>query len=261
MAKFNPPESFCFEKPSEWAEWKKRFTRYHMATKLDKEEGSVQAANGLEIPYVEYVEVDVCLLGRVLPKVGILITKSAPDAQQHLSKKAIPGLVGMNIIGQCYQELFLQHGQALFEASDVQQAGKVWEQALFECQNLEHISQDGRIGLVWVQQGPAVRVPSGAMTMILASCHEGLGSVLSAGFLEPVCFAEGQLPGDLLIPSALVSVGKGALQVPVVNVGNQDRWLQPKTELGELHIVQPVSNPGVVQVHRDDQCPVYSSGN
>ncbi|KAL7844546.1 hypothetical protein SRHO_G00230850 [Serrasalmus rhombeus] len=53
---------------------------------------------------------------------GILITKSAPDAQRHLSKKAIPGLVGMNIIGQYYQELFSQHGQALFEVPDAQQA-------------------------------------------------------------------------------------------------------------------------------------------
>uniref|UniRef100_A0A3B1KDF0 Gypsy retrotransposon integrase-like protein 1 n=1 Tax=Astyanax mexicanus TaxID=7994 RepID=A0A3B1KDF0_ASTMX len=213
----------------------------------------LKAANGLEIPYVGYVEADVCLLGKVLPKMGILITKSVPEAHRHLSKKVIPGLVGMNIIGQCYQELFLQHGQALFKVPNVQQAGKVWQQALFECQNLEHISQSGRVGLVRVQQGPAVRVPAGSMAFISAACHDGLGFIVSTGLLEPVSFVDGQLPCDLLVPSALVSVGKGVLQVPVVNVGDQDRWLQPKTVLGELHVVQLMSTPKEVQVHRDDQ--------
>lgn len=44
MAKFQPPESFCFERPAEWTEWKKQFARYRMATKLDKEEGPVQVS-------------------------------------------------------------------------------------------------------------------------------------------------------------------------------------------------------------------------
>ncbi len=44
MAKFQPPESFCFERPAEWTEWKKRFARYRTATKLDKEEGPVQVS-------------------------------------------------------------------------------------------------------------------------------------------------------------------------------------------------------------------------
>ena len=110
--------------------------------------------------------------------------------------------------------------------------------------------------MVRVQRGPAVRVPAGAMAFISASCHDGLGSALTAGLLEPVSFTDGQLPCDLLIPSAFVSVGRGVLQVPVVNVGDQDRWLQPKTVLGELHFVQSLSTPGVVQVNRDDQCHI-----
>lgn len=44
MAKFQPPESFCFERPGEWTEWKKRFARYRTATKLDKEDGPVQVS-------------------------------------------------------------------------------------------------------------------------------------------------------------------------------------------------------------------------
>jgi len=44
MAKMNPPELFCFDKPAQWPEWKKRFLRYRLASKLTKESGEVQVA-------------------------------------------------------------------------------------------------------------------------------------------------------------------------------------------------------------------------
>ena len=44
MLKFNPPDSFCSERPAEWSDWKKRFMRYRTATKLDQEDGSVQVS-------------------------------------------------------------------------------------------------------------------------------------------------------------------------------------------------------------------------
>ncbi|KAK0139111.1 hypothetical protein N1851_024338 [Merluccius polli] len=44
MAKFNPPENFNFERPSDWQTWRQRFTRYRSATKLDKEDGAVQVS-------------------------------------------------------------------------------------------------------------------------------------------------------------------------------------------------------------------------
>ncbi|KAL1279202.1 hypothetical protein QQF64_025875 [Cirrhinus molitorella] len=44
MLKFSPPESFPFERPSEWPEWKQRFMRYRTATKLTQEDGDVQVS-------------------------------------------------------------------------------------------------------------------------------------------------------------------------------------------------------------------------
>ena len=44
MAKFAPPESFDFSKPETWPEWKQRFLRFRLATKLNKEEEEVQVA-------------------------------------------------------------------------------------------------------------------------------------------------------------------------------------------------------------------------
>ena len=44
MAKFNPPANFPFDKPTEWADWKQRFERYRLATKLNKDDGEVQVS-------------------------------------------------------------------------------------------------------------------------------------------------------------------------------------------------------------------------
>ncbi|KAL3047018.1 hypothetical protein OYC64_021277 [Pagothenia borchgrevinki] len=44
MAKFNPPANISFDKPTEWPEWRQRFERYKLATKLDKDDGRVHVS-------------------------------------------------------------------------------------------------------------------------------------------------------------------------------------------------------------------------
>jgi hypothetical protein len=45
MPKFNPPENFNFSNPSEWTDWKQRFARFRIATKLHKEDGKIQISS------------------------------------------------------------------------------------------------------------------------------------------------------------------------------------------------------------------------
>ena len=45
MAKFNPPTSFAFDKPTEWPDWKQRFERYRITAKLNKDGGPVQVSS------------------------------------------------------------------------------------------------------------------------------------------------------------------------------------------------------------------------
>ncbi|KAK0133586.1 hypothetical protein N1851_030913 [Merluccius polli] len=42
MAKLGPPESFDFTRPAEWPMWRRRFGRFRVATKLDRDSGEVQ---------------------------------------------------------------------------------------------------------------------------------------------------------------------------------------------------------------------------
>ena len=45
MPKFNPPESFDFSRPETWEEWRERFLRFRIATKLQQETGEVQVSS------------------------------------------------------------------------------------------------------------------------------------------------------------------------------------------------------------------------
>ena len=44
MAKFSPPEPMDFTKPATWPDWKQRFSRYRVATKLTEEDEPIQVS-------------------------------------------------------------------------------------------------------------------------------------------------------------------------------------------------------------------------
>ena len=44
MPRFQPPDTFDFSRPSEWPEWRQRFTRFRTASKLTDDSGPVQVS-------------------------------------------------------------------------------------------------------------------------------------------------------------------------------------------------------------------------
>ena len=60
---------------------------------------TLNAANGLDIPYIGYIETNIVVHGRTLKDPGILIVKD-------VSGRDIPGLIGINIISQCIDMFF-----------------------------------------------------------------------------------------------------------------------------------------------------------
>lgn len=102
----------------------------------------LRAANGLDIPYIGYVELDVELCGRLVSNSGVLVVRDPPGG---LCTK-VPGILGMNILSRCYQELFGQHNPALFELPSLLQAATFVTQAFQHCH--EVISCSDRVGPV-----------------------------------------------------------------------------------------------------------------
>lgn len=58
----------------------------------------LRAANGLEILYIGYLELEVQLCGKVVPRCGILVVNDPPRAVS-----SVPGMLGMNVIRRCYR--------------------------------------------------------------------------------------------------------------------------------------------------------------
>ena len=78
----------------------------------------LRAANGLGIPYLGYLELDVELCGKIMSNCGVLVVRDPPGDM--LAR--VPGVLGMNVISKCYQELFGQHGPTLFDLPSVSAA-------------------------------------------------------------------------------------------------------------------------------------------
>ncbi len=126
----------------------------------------MKAANGLDIPYVGYLELDVQVFGRTIPGRGILVVKDPLNISQ---QDAVPGLLGMNVIGECYHDLLAKQGEALFSSLDVDKAKADWGKALRYCYRLEAcpVNSEGR---VCVLERAGAFIPAGSLKFVKVTC-------------------------------------------------------------------------------------------
>lgn len=123
------------------------------------------AANGLDIPYLGYLELDVELCSKVIEKCGILVVRDPPSGMS----PQVPGVLGMNIISKCYQELFGQYGSSLFNMPCVSDSPGVVVQTLQHCHQAVAQSPSEQVRKVSVRgQGP-YQVPGGTITVVAAT--------------------------------------------------------------------------------------------
>ncbi|KAL0152450.1 hypothetical protein M9458_052173, partial [Cirrhinus mrigala] len=179
----------------------------------------LRAANGLTIPYIGYLELDVELCGRVVLGCGILVVRDPPGGVC----AQVPGVLGMNILGRCYRELLGQHGAALFDLPFV-------FQALQHCHQVDAQPAVDCKGRVRVRGRRACRITGGTMKFVAATCS--------------VQYASGTVlfePPTSGLPAGLVD--SGTVYVPIVNVGTMDVVLYASTVIGTVNQVDVVSLP------------------
>lgn len=200
----------------------------------------LRAANGLEIPYIGYLELEVKLCGKVMPQCGVLVVKDPPGG----APARVPGVLGMNVIRKCYLELFGQHGLALFSQPCVSEAPGPVVQALQRCHSATIAAPQDSSGKVKVRGKKAWRIPGGVVKIVAATCSAQFSG--STVLFEPL---DSGLPAGLLASPSLVRVIRGTAYIPVVNVGSVDVVLYPRTVVGTLDTVNVVSLPsGVTEV-------------
>lgn len=202
------------------------FFRKHICPTGDVESTSswlkLKAANGLDIPYIGYVELDVEVLGKVLPKRGILIIKDPQDPSIQPRRQDIPGLLGMNVIGACKELLTQDHEVTVVEG---------WTQILQE----RRADNDHQVrGFARVAGRSDVRVPAGSVSTVKVTGFHRQHGECNQTMIEPLTTT---LPGNLLVVNTLSQAVKGNYMVRIVNMGSQDVWLKPRTRIGRLQDV------------------------
>lgn len=151
----------------------------------------------MSIPYIGYIELDVELCGKVVPKCAVLVIRDPPGG---IGAQA-PGVLGMNVLGRCYQELFGQYGPSLFDSPSVSGASQVVFQALQYCHQASLQLPTEVTGKVKVRGPQAGRISGGMMKMVAATCSENFSS--GVALFEPL---ESGLPAGLLASPALIRV-------------------------------------------------------
>lgn len=173
----------------------------------------LKAANGIDIPYVGYMQLDVKIGDTVFPTKGVLIVKDSPDSVMRQRKLATPGLLGMNILADL---------------------GEEWKQLS---------QQNTHLGTARVAQRQWIPARSGVAVLAMGIHTSSTGSDQS--FM--VQAGETALPQGVICCNTVAQNLDGQFYVRVLNLSDRGIWLGKGNQLGEIcsyHCVEPLE-PGL----------------
>ncbi|XP_048849544.1 uncharacterized protein LOC125719208 [Brienomyrus brachyistius] len=179
------------------------------------------AANGLDIPYLGYLELEVIAMGLKLPSCGFLVVRDPVSTEQSL-----PCIVGMNIISRCRELVYAEFDTTL--------GGKLDSDWRDVFQRLQKCSVD-RKSVVRVAGKFPEHIPAASVATIQVAkgAHDGLM------LFEPLSTP---LPRGLIVIPTLVDPSSPVMQLPVLNLSQEDVWLPPRARLGVLSKVACIEN-------------------
>lgn len=197
---------------------------------------TLTAANGLDIPVVGCLYAEIECFGRKFPRKCIFVIRDCPGLPE---KESVPGLVGMNILGEVY---------SLFAGVDgIQKKHKV----LFDNGGLRRIlaavgreeqcsGPSGRMGFVKVAGREPVVIPPYSEMVVRGSC--GMPNVRRPVMVEATKTAN--LPVGLMVANVVARADDGKVPVRVLNATDKEVRLQPRSRLAELSRPQEVLTQG-----------------
>ena len=201
----------------------------------------IVAANGLNIPYVGYIELDVTIFGVTLRNMGFLVTTSPADTVFGEKKRTTPGVIGANIFK------FLKDAQPT-------ESAQPWTKLLTLCEEISVAKEPAMVCRVKVAShcGPII-IPARTGRWI-----EGLVRMARPGcsyeaLLEVNDDHHPPLPSGLTISRAFVRVDeKGLIPLEVTNFGNQDIYLQAHTAIAILQTASAEPTVDIINVSSEE---------
>ena len=203
---------------------------------------TLRGANGLEIPYLGYLELDVQVEGVTVPSCGVLVLKDTAATVEQRRRR--PGVLGTNVLAKIpeWAELLKLKGST---GTSLRQSQK-----------------PSKLGLVKVAGSSAVWIPPhSAMNVDVTGPACGTNAVV-----EPLSTP---LKGRLQVATTLVDASRPCFTIQLINPTNQGISLKPRTCLGTVQPAELImteqlafnmqSNEVVVSCELDADCLEVSS--
>ncbi|CAH1247195.1 RTL1 [Branchiostoma lanceolatum] len=193
------------------------------------------AMNGLPIKLVGCAEMDIQIMGKRLPKRGVLVVEDNPAW-------VTPAILGMNVISSCRSVI----AEAIEKPEPEQtEQATVWSRALKVEEKIQRftVAEDGRVGAAWAPHREKLIIPAGHEMIIFCKARTGPNRVPYTVLVEPP--EAGTLPKSILVARAYAEVRHGRVPVRVANVAEYDVTLGRRARLGELYLVERVPEQAV----------------
>ncbi|XP_049332151.1 uncharacterized protein LOC125799454 [Astyanax mexicanus] len=183
------------------------------------------AANGLDIPYLGYLELEMDTMGIKIPDCGFLVVENPESSQSSL-----PAIIGMNIISRCRQLV-----QAEFVTTLDAKLDSDWRTVFQQM----HTCDVDKTKMARIAGKDFVHVPAESVVTVMVRGFSDKSPNQGSWLLEP---GKLPLPGGIVVMPSLVKEHRHQVPVQVVNLSREDVWLNPRTRIGVLSPVQCITN-------------------
>ncbi|XP_035984487.1 uncharacterized protein LOC118558123 [Fundulus heteroclitus] len=191
---------------------------------------TLKAANGLTIPYSGYAIMDFEVEGLKIPEKGVVIVKD--DCSTH------PLIVGMNVIGACWDTVFKGGTSAL--SPQKWKSHQAWEEAFAVCQRISATRMEGdSLGCVRPACRQGIQVPPNCEIMIWGRASQKMRSRNGPVLVEAI-----RGSGQWGAARTLSVVDRGRLPVRVCNPHPYPLQIGPYEKLGRLYQVEETEIQG-----------------
>ena len=210
----------------------------------------ITAANGLEIPYVGYIELNLTAFGHEFPRMGFLIVKDPSHTPIAGQKKKVPGVIGCNILNRMHMTLKEQYGEGYLQQLTAEVSRTKWTGVLAMLNSVTVTSSESatkpavKSSLVKIAGKDQVLIPARSLKILNCSSQPCKSST-NWFMLECHGATALSLPVGIVVARCLVSSEKGHFPVQVANFADHDVYLQPRTPIGSLCSVEVMPGNGI----------------
>ena len=197
----------------------------------------LSAANGLAIPFVGYVELNLTVLGNSFPAMGFLIVKDPIGTPLEDRKKKVPGVIGSNIFRHMSEALKKKYGREYLKTLASRDRSGEWAPVLALYEEVCPVVHKRQY--VRVPGDKPVLIPARTKLVLQASCPFNGNWNHRPYMVDRHEVLSKALPSGILLARSLVQVDKSGVPIQVANLSNEDIYLSPKTPIGVLEEVTP----------------------